>query len=171
MSDFLPCWPEWMPRTQHNGYGYEVTDRTLNTDMEISSLSRNEFDTDETVISCTMILRNRDELIFLETFERDCLRHGTRWFEMPIWMSGRIERYTCRFVGGLKIGGLIGVGYATVTMKLKIERRNLLDPEIMEVLMIFGPCGIESFSNLNTNLTTSLSKLSGVTNIPPEVFV
>ena len=93
MSEILPCWPEWRPMPERDGYSYEVTDRTLNTDMEISSLSRVEFDTDETTITCSMVLCNRMELEFYETFERDCLRHGTRWFQMPIWMTGKIEWY------------------------------------------------------------------------------
>ena len=167
MSEILPCWPEWMPKPQRTGYGYEVTDRTQNTDMEIGGISRVEFDTDETTITCSMILCNRLELEFYEAFERDCLRQGTRWFQMPIWMTGKIEWYTCRFVCRPKVGGLIGCGYATVTMKLKIERRELLDPDIVEVLMIFGPDGLQQIAGLDTGV----SALGGATNIPPGVFV
>jgi hypothetical protein len=155
-----------MPMPQRTGYGYEVTDRTLNTDMEISSLSRVEFDTDETTITCTMVLCNRGELEFYEAFERDCLRHGTRWFQMPIWMTGKIEWYNCRFMGRPKVTP-DGPNYASVTMKMKIERRELLDPDILEVLMIFGP-GIE---HQLTRVNAAIVGLAGVTNIPPGVFV
>jgi hypothetical protein len=167
MPDTLPCWPEWMPKPQRTGYGYEVMDRTLNTDMEISSVSRVEFDTDEKTISCIMILHNRVELEFYEAFDRDCLRHGTRWFQMPIWMTGKIEWYNCRFVTRPKIDRLIGCNYATVSMKLKIERRELLDPDILEVLMIFGP-GIER-QLIRAN--AAIAALAGVTNISPGVFI
>ena len=167
MSDTLPCWPEWMPTPLQDGYSYEVTDRTLNTEMEIGGIPRVEFDTDETVITCSMVLCNRAQLEFLEAFERDCLRQGTRWFQMPVWMTGRLEWYNCRFVGRLKMSGVLGVHYSTVTMKIQIERRNLLDPDIMEVLMIFGP-GIEGHMG---GMDAALAKLAGVTNIQPEVWV
>ena len=166
MSEILPCWPEWMPMPESDGYSYEVTDRTLNTDMEISSLSRVEFDTDETTVTCTMALCNRAELEFYEAFERDCLRHGTRWFQMPIWMTGKIEWYNCRFVNRPKVSHL-GPCYATVAMKLRIERRELLDPDILEVLMLFGPDGAQQMAALNTGV----HMLAGVTNIPPGVFL
>ena len=61
----------------------------------------------------------------------------------------------------------LGPNYVTVGMKLKIERRELLDPDIMEVLMIFGP-GIEGHMG---GMDAALAKLAGVTNIPPEVWV
>jgi hypothetical protein len=158
-----------MPKPQRSGYSYEVTDRTLNTDMEISSLRRVEFDTDETVITCSMILCNRVELEFFEAFERDCLRQGVRWFQMPLWVAGHLEWYNCCFVERPKIGGLIGVSHATVSMKLKIEWRDLLDPDIVEVLMVFGPA-IGS-SPVILNLDTGIAALAGVTNIPAQVWV
>jgi hypothetical protein len=156
-----------MPKPQRTGYSYEVTDRTLNTDMEIGSIPRVEFDTDETVVTCSMVLCNRLQLEFYEAFERDCLRQGTKWFQMPIWMTGQIEWYNCRFVGRPKVAPDRGVTHATVSMKLQIERRNLLDPDIVEVLMIFGP---DITGQLN-GADTALAKLAGVTNIPPEVGV
>jgi hypothetical protein len=168
----IPCWPEWMPKPQRSGYQFEPVDRTVRTDMEIGSIYRVEFDTDETIIQCTMILCNRIQLEFFQAFERDCLRHGTKWFRMPIWVSGKqdkdnLEWYNCRFKTRPKFSGLIGVTHITVTMQLEIEERNLLDPDILEVLMIFGPDGVRKMTQLNTNV----GLLAGVTNIPAGVFV
>jgi len=126
----LPVWPYWMPMSQRSGYTYEPVDRTVKTEMEVGSIKRIEFDTDETTITCSMILRNDTELEFFEKFERDVLKQGTSWFQMPLWIAGRQDLYTIRFNGRPKMQEILGSHHAKVAFKLDIERRILLEPEI-----------------------------------------
>jgi hypothetical protein len=152
-----------MPKPQRTGYQIEPVDRRQKTEMEIGSIYRVEFDTDETVIQCTMILCNRLQLEFFQAFERDCLRQGTRWFQMPLWIDGQqnkeLEWYNCRFRERPKFSGLIGVTHITVTMKLEIERRELLDIAVMEILMLYGPDGLQGITRQLKNAIRAIGQL------------
>ncbi len=154
MSEKLLCWPHWLPRPNSSGYEYEPTDRTLSSEMDIGTFKRVEFDTDETTISCTAIMDNM-QLAFFETFERDCLRQGCKWFLMPILIAGEVQEYKVRFKGRPKIGGLIGACHATVTMRVEIGKRDLLCSDLMHLLMVFSP---DEISWLSGRLHTLLHK-------------
>jgi hypothetical protein len=82
-------------------------------------------------------------------------------------MSGNIDWYLVQFQGKLSFGGLIGITHTTVTMKLRIEKRDLLDEEIFEVISIFGP---DFFSKAVRGMA-GLKNLGGVTNIPAGMWV
>lgn len=129
------CWPDWMPKPQRSGYSYEPADRRSKTDMEIGSVLRVNFDTDETVVNCTLIL-NRMQSTWFEIFERGLLRQGSQWFEMPIQTGGCIEWHTVRFAARPKAGNLIGPRHTTYTLQLEIEKRELrMCDELFELLM------------------------------------
>jgi hypothetical protein len=136
VDEQLVCWPDWMPKPIKNNYSYELSDRTIESQMDIGAIRRVEFDTDETIISCNLVLCNRLQLEWFDKFHRDCLRHGTKWFRMPIYMSGHVDWYTVQIQNQPKFGGLIGVTHTTVTLKLRIEKRDLLDDDIFEVITI-----------------------------------
>jgi hypothetical protein len=159
------CWPDWMPYPQRPSYSYELADRTLESQMDIGTIKRVEFDTDETIISCTLILCNRLQLEWFEKFERDCLRQGSRWFRMPIFMSGHVEFYTVQFKGRPKFGSIIGISHTTVTMQLRIEKRDLLDDAIFEAVTLFGPNGLQNVAG-----RINLGALAGVTTIPADLM-
>jgi hypothetical protein len=146
MSDDLMTWPKWLPRPQSTGYAYEPTDRTVSSDMEIGTIRRVEFKTDETIIGCVVIL-DQMQLAFFETFERDLLRQGTVWFRMPIFIAGWVDEYTVRFKERPKIGQFIGL-HTTVTMKVQIEKRDLLDESLVWLLLYWSPEDIIYLSNL-----------------------
>ena len=163
----LPCWPDWMPKPQRSGYQYEPVDRTIRTEMEIGGIYRVEFNTDETVIQCSLILCNRLQLEFFEAFERGCLRRGTRWFQMPIWINGKTEWYKCRFRARPKFAVNSTVTHTTVTMQLEIEERDLLDTSLVDLLINFGPDGVAA---LVKAIRDNLRIRPGVTVIPPDVW-
>jgi hypothetical protein len=167
MSEDLICWPCWMPVPLRSGYGYEPVDRTLKTEMEIGSIKRVEFDTDETTISCTCIMTNHLQIQFFEKLVRDCLRQGTRWFIMPLQIAGIIEDYTVRFREQPKFGSLRGSRYTTVTMQLEIEKRNLLDDDVMDVLILFGPTKL---LDIDKKLDKLIKSLSGITQLPLDLL-
>jgi hypothetical protein len=155
-----------MPIPIKNNYSYELSDRTIESQMDIGSIRRVEFDTDETFISCNLILCNRLQLEWFEKFERDCLRQGTKWFKMPIYMSGHVDWYMVQLQGRPKFGNLIGITHTTVTIKLRIEKRDLLDDDIFEIITIFGP----SVLSVVAKDIRQWQMLSGVTNIPADMW-
>lgn len=133
------CWPSWMPLAQSNGYSYEPTDRRTKTDMEVGSIMRVNFDTDESTLNCTLIL-NAVQAQWFEKFERDMLNQGATWFQMPIQIAGCIEWHTVRFASRPKAGNLIGPRHTTYTLKLDIQKRDLkLCDEVAELLLCITP--------------------------------
>lgn len=133
------CWPDWMPKPQRSGYSYEPADRRSKTDMEIGSVLRVNFDTDETTLDCTLIL-NAVQAQWFEQFERHMLRQGAQWFRMPIQIAGCIEWHTVRFAARPKVGSLIGVTHATYTLRLDIDKRDLkICPEVIDLLICVSP--------------------------------
>lgn len=133
------CWPKWLPLAQSNGYSYESADRRSKTDMEVGSVLRVNYDTDETTLDCSLIL-NAVQSQWFEKFERDMLRQGATWFQMPIQIGGCIMRHTVRFASRPKAGSLIGPFHTTYTFKLDVMERKLqLCDEEMDMLMCISP--------------------------------
>lgn len=89
-------WPSWMPKPQRSGYKFNTVDRRQKTDMEVGSLYRVQFDTDECTCDCTVIL-NRVQSTWFENFEKNVLHQGARWFEIPLMSGGKIAMHTARF--------------------------------------------------------------------------
>lgn len=116
-------WPAWMPKPQRSGYTYSPVDRRKRTDMEVGSIMRVEYDTDECTCDCTLIL-DRLQSSWFEAFERSILRQGARWFRMPLQFGGCIEWQTVRFSTRPKANGLVGM-HTTYTFTLDIECRDL----------------------------------------------
>lgn len=157
------CWPEWMPRPQRSGYSYGPADRRKKTDMEVGSISRVEFCSDETTCDCTLIL-DRLQSTWFESFERTVLRQGTRWFRMPLQFGGCIDMQTVRFSTRPKAGELIGQ-HTTYTFTLEVECRELAweSDVIAEILLCL------TFEELNEMLRNfeDATKLMPNWHVPP----
>ncbi len=133
------CWPAWMPKPQRANYAYEPVERRSRTEMEVGSLLRVNYDTDETTLTCTLVL-NRTQSAWFETFEQTLLRQGSAWFRMPIQTGGRVAWHTVRFAARPKAGNLIGAGYAAYTLRLDLERREgLMCAALAELLLCVPP--------------------------------
>lgn len=147
MADKFYCWPDWMPKAQRSGYGYDVADRRSRTDMEVGSIIRVNYDTDETTMECTLIC-NSIQSQWFEKFERDMLNHGSQWFQMPIMIAGCIEMHTVRFASRPKAGSIIGPYHTSYTLKLDIQERDLkLCQQLMDFMLCVSPCHIMESSN------------------------
>ena len=142
-------WPGWMPTPVRAGYAYEPIDRTIKTDMDIGTVRRVEFDTDETKLVCSLDL-NREQLAWFEVFERDILRQGTIWFSMPIYISGEIQEHTVRLKERPKFGEVRGFYQTAVSLVLEIEKRKLMDKRFAEFLLCcdFAPKTIRRASRM-----------------------
>ena len=138
-------WPEWMPKPQVNGYGIQPVDRRTKTDMEIGGVYRVEFDSDECICQCSLVL-NPDQSAWLEAFERDLLRQGSVWFEIPLWIGGKIESHIVRMRDRPSAGKIIGL-HTTYTLSLDVRERNLISVEEMEALSEYSPAQIRNFDD------------------------
>lgn len=155
-------WPQWLRIPRKSDYSYEPVDRAVSTEMDIGTVKRVEFTTDETIVNCALLL-NPLELRFFETFERDLLRQGCTWFTMPLLLGGRVEKYKARFKGRPKIGNLQGL-YATVSFVLEIEKRSLLDPGMARLLLLLAEP--EAFPAISDDLHCLLHReMPGLTTI------
>lgn len=134
----LPRWPAWMPLARQSDYGYQPVDRRSKTDMEVGSILRVNFDTDETQFSCSLIL-DRMQSAWFEVFERDMLNQGSRWFEIPLQSGGSISWHTARFKSRPK-ASLPGPWHTTYSFTLEIDKRPAtLCPQIAEFLNCVSP--------------------------------
>lgn len=150
-KDEMLRWPDWMPKPQRSGYGYEPVDRRTRTDMEVGSIYRVNFNSDEATVNCTLILNNIQSSWF-ETFEHKALNQGSKWFEIPLQTGGRIEWHKARFAARPKAGNLIGVGATTYTLRLDIEKREgRLCDSIAEMLYCISP---EEFMDVSRTLAS-----------------
>lgn len=158
-DDRFYCWPKWMPRAQSNGYSYEPTDRRSKTDMEVGSVLRVNFDTDETTLDCTLIL-NAVQAQWFEKFERDFLSQGARWFQMPIQIANCIEWHTVRFASRPKAASLIGPFHTSYTLKLDVQKRDLkLCDEVVDLLLCLDPSEIKNSADYVKSFWLSLKRL------------
>jgi hypothetical protein len=153
-----------MPNPLVDGYGIRPVDRRTKTDMDVSGIYRNEFDTDACECSCTMEL-NQDEAAFFEAFERDMLAHGATWFDMPLWVGGQIETHRVRFREHPQssISGL----YTMYSWSFDVRERHLIDECLMQDLINWWPFDIRTGYQ---KLCRLLDSAGGCTNIPTEVY-
>lgn len=148
-----------MPIAQRPNYSYEPTDRRSKTDMEVGSILRVNFDTDESTLDCNLIL-DAVQAQWFEKFERELLNQGARWFQMPIQIAGCIEWHTVRFASRPKAGNLIGPRHTTYTLKLDIQKRDLkLCAEVVELLLCIIPPHLVMAAENSRIFWMSLKKL------------
>jgi len=121
MAHSLLRWPDWMPLPDQSGYDVESKDRRIKTDMEVGSIVRVEYDTDESKANCSLVL-DEFQAAWFETFERDVLRQGTQWFELPLLSGGIIQNHTVRFASRPK-ASVVGPAHTKYTFSLDLEKR------------------------------------------------
>lgn len=119
-------WPGWLPLPNQDGYLVEPQDRRVTTDMEIGGRFRVEFDTDETRARCVVSL-DPLQAGWLETFERDLLRQGSKWFLMPLWIGGDLTEQLVRFRDRPAAGSVRG-RWTDYSFTLDLKRREGLMP-------------------------------------------
>lgn len=151
MAEFLR-WPAWMPLPQQEQYSYEPTDRRTRTDMEVGSILRVNFDTDETTVTCSLIL-NEIQAAWFENFERAVLAQGSRWFKIPLQSSGKVLWHTARFKSRPK-ASTYGPRYTTYSLTLEIEKRpEVLCPQLIAFITCASPDALcKSASDLTHGL-------------------
>ena len=156
-------WPDWMPHPQVNGYGIQPVDRRTKTDMEMGGIYRVEFDTDECTCNCTLIL-NRDQAAWFEVFERDLLKQGSVWFELPLWVGGNVERHVVRMQDRPRAGELIGL-HTTYTLTLDVRRRNIsMCQGVAELLTCYTPSSLGKIMDMFSVLIDETAP--GITILP-----
>lgn len=161
MAEKLHCWPSWMPIAQRQNYAYEPADRRSKTEMEVGSILRVNFDTDESTVDCTLIL-NQLQAQWFEKFEQSLLNQGAKWFKMPIQTAGCIEMHTVRFSQRPKAGNLIGPKFTTYTLKLDLMKRDLkLCDEVVELLFCISPTDFTDTVSKARIFWMSLKSLKG----------
>ena len=120
-----------------------------------------EFNTDECECNCSLIL-DQDESAWFESFERDVLRQGSTWFEIPLWVGGDLEYHRVRFKDRPQAGNLIGV-HTTYTMTFDVSKRNLIDPCLALDLIDYQPADIREGAAM---LCAMVETMGGCTNYP-----
>ena len=118
----IPAWPDSFPLPLQKDYAYAPHDRRAWAQMEVGNLARVEYATDETKISCTVLL-NRTEWEQFRRFVRRDLKRGTRWFTMPLQSSGGIDIHTVRLRTLPKAGSFIA-RHLHVSFELDVWRRE-----------------------------------------------
>lgn len=157
-SDTLYQWPKWMPLPQQNDYGYSLTDRRSKTDMEVGSVLRVNFDTDEGTVDCSIICDCTQSLWF-ENFEQNTLRQGATWFKMPIQIAGAIEWHNVRFASRPN-AKIKGPNHTTYSFKLEIDDRDLwFCKELASLLSCISPKELLKSASFFRSSFSDLKKL------------
>ena len=155
-------WPDWMPLPQQEQYSYEPTERRTRTDMEVGSVIRVNFDTDETVVTCTLIL-SQIQSAWFEQFERHVLIQGSRWFKMPLQSSGVVGWHTVRFKSRPKATAY-GPMHTSYSLTLELEKRpDVLCPQLVEFITCASP---DALCRTSSALTQGLHKVVSEIEIP-----
>ncbi len=137
MADEYYRWPDWMPRPQQDGFKLEPVDTRTSSDMEIGSVIREEFHTDQLVASGKLLL-DRVQAAWFEGFEQRLLHQGVRWFYFPLWVSGEIQYRLVRMQKRSCLGQTQGLD-SLYAVTLEVENRELLDDELLELLLYYTP--------------------------------
>jgi hypothetical protein len=159
MAELLK-WPKWMRVPTVDSYAVEIVDRRVVTEMEIGSVTRVEFNTDETVANCSLFC-NPMQSDWFEAFERDVLIQGSIWYKTPLWVGGKLIEHVIRFKDRPKLTNKLG-SYSTYSFKLEIAwREGLLSKEWVLFFLEHDPLMFLAFEG----------KLQRIINVAlPKVF-
>ncbi len=151
-------YPDWMPAPQQDSFSIQPEDRRLTSETEAGSIVRYQFDTDVNIAECTIIL-NRVQAAWFERFERDLLKHGTVWFNFPLWIGGELVWESCRFKTRPKAGSLIGL-HTTYTFSLYVSKRTQLafNDCLMQLFVCWPPCFFATAAGLFDSAFAKLAK-------------
>ena len=106
--------------------------------MEVGSVRRVEYRTDETSARCAVIM-TREEVERMRRWVRVELKHGTRWFLMPLQSAGNIDMHTARLKGMPKVETFSGL-HMKVSLDLDVWRReNPMCSWVTELLVCRPP--------------------------------
>lgn len=126
------CWPYWLPEPERQEYDYRMSNQTVSRiEMDVGTLMRRSFDTDETVFNCSIQLEDC-EAQFFEAFEQWILNQGSRWFYMPIWVGGDKQHYLAQFTERPKMDAVEGLTNFW-TFSVRIKRRSLHPVQTIEI--------------------------------------
>lgn len=170
MGDTI-AWPRWMPAPQQDSFSIQPEDRRLTSETEAGAIVRYQFDSDVNIADCTLIL-NRVQAAWFEFFERDMVRHGTVWFDFPLWIGGEVVYETCRFKTRPKAGSLIGL-HTTYTFQLYVSKRSQLPfPKcIAELFVCYPPCFFMALDAASARLAAATpSWLEKIRESTAEIF-
>ena len=148
----LARWPAWMGYPVVDDYKVEPQDRRIKSEMEISTISRVEFDTDETIANCSLYLKSLQAKWF-ESFERDYLSQGSKWFIMPLWVGGEIIDHVVKIRDRPALSQKSGTerteGYAIYTFSLDVSKREgMLPLELVDKLLYLSPYELQQTDSL-----------------------
>ena len=160
-------WPDWLRPALVDGYGVKVEDRRVRSDFDIGSQFRIEFDTDETVASCSLFL-DRIQADWFEAFERDILVQGSRWFLMPLWVGGKLIDHLVRFRSRPELSEKRG-DFSRYSFQLDVSKREgLMDSGLVWILMLFSPQELLDFHERIHNTVNFL--MPGCSNVPEDLW-
>ena len=165
MAEKVYTWPEFMPYPSADDFSWQpVESRTL-TDMEVGTVIRSEFNTDEQEATCSLLL-DQFQAAWFEAFEANVLNRGTVWFSFPCWISGEVQYRNVRMKARPKMSKISGL-HSQYTLSLQVADRKLWSASIVDALMKFGLSNLTSWGN---SVARTLNVVSGITNPPPGVF-
>ena len=124
MSNDLVCWPYWLPEPERTEYEYEPVDQTnVRSEMDVGTIVRRAFTTDETTIDCQIIVEDC-EAYWFEAFEQWLLNQGSEWFGMPLWVAGEKQYYVCQFTDRPKMSEVRGFTNF-INFTVRVQKRVL----------------------------------------------
>lgn len=131
-------WPASFPVPLQSGFSMQPEDRRI-TQSTVGTSFQQGFGGDVCVAEVTLQL-NRDQAAWLEQFERDVARHGSVWFNFPLWYSGEVHWEQCRFKTRPKASTFNGF-HGTYSFSLYVRRRTELLPDCMvKLFACWHPC-------------------------------
>ena len=166
-ASVLKKWPSRLGCPLVDGYGIQVVDRRISTDMDVGGTRRVEFDTDECIANCSLFLDGFRAGIF-EAFERDVLHQGSLWFLALLWIGGKLEEHTVRFRERPQSGNKSG-DYTEYSFTLDVKQRENLPPAwLVELFLEIDP---EVLLMLYSRLHYILHvEWPGITNTPADLW-
>lgn len=134
----IPAWPDELPLPLQDSYSYAPQDRRSAAQMEVGNITRVEYATDETTLSCTLSI-DRSKWEVLKHFIRMDLKRGVRWFTMPLQSAGGIEIHTVRLKSLPQASSFVAQRLQ-VTLELDVWRReNPMCAWVAELLVCKPP--------------------------------
>lgn len=165
MADKEYRWPDFMPKPSADDFSIQPVESRTVTDMEVGTVIRSEFDTDEQEATCSLML-NQFQAAWFESFEANVLKRGTVWFYFPCWISGMLQYRKVRMKSRPKMVKTVAL-YSQYSLSLQVADRGLWSARVVNAISDFG---VESLMSWSDSVTDIISVLSGSTKPPSGVF-
>jgi hypothetical protein len=125
--EYLPKFPDWLPRPLQDGYGFEPVSPLISTNMQGGgTIQRRRYRSTPTNGTLTWGYLNDKEANFLMAWVQDVIKDGQLWFEIDLKTPEGDFAYACQLRDMYQGPTLMDAVFWGFSVPVRLKRRPVI---------------------------------------------